>query len=99
MFFYEKAIGNEELANQSLPILWPDKRLAVVESQLGHLNALMAKYNHCPNCGNTDEGDDILRCTECNRNGKRARRTNPYPYPAGRRYLGENIFVGESRIH
>lgn len=27
----------------------------------------MAEYNHCPNCGNTNEGDDILRCTECNR--------------------------------
>src|SRR5438034_9510620 len=27
---------------------------------------IMAKYNHCPNCKNTDEGDDILRCTECN---------------------------------
>ena len=26
----------------------------------------MAEYNHCPNCGNTDEGDDILRCTGCN---------------------------------
>jgi len=26
----------------------------------------MAKYNHCPKCGNTDEGDDILRCKECN---------------------------------
>ena len=27
----------------------------------------MGRYNHCPNCGNTDEGDDILRCEECNR--------------------------------
>lgn len=26
----------------------------------------MAKYNHCPKCGNRTEGDDILRCTECN---------------------------------
>ncbi len=27
----------------------------------------MAKYNHCPHCGNTNEGDDILRCETCNR--------------------------------
>ena len=35
-----------------------------------------------PNCGNTDEGDDILRCEECNRiHCDKDRSTNKCPVP------------------
>ena len=35
MYYYKKTIGNEELANENLPILRQDQRLAVAESQFG----------------------------------------------------------------
>ena len=27
----------------------------------------MGEYIMCPNCGNTKKGDNILRCSECNK--------------------------------